>query len=327
MGRSSAGGSSGGGRSSGGSSGGSRSFGGGHHSSSRSSSSSSRSSYGSFRSSSSSSSHRGYSSHSYRPSHTTVYRSYRPTSAQYRNTNLPAGTSQAGSVYPFLFVIWTIAFVAFLFSVFAVKGSTSDFQREKLASRLVTPTEYVIDDANWGVANSKTEAGMKYFFNKTGVQPVIILSEGINGDRWPATGFIEQYMTDVYDAYIKDEGHALFMYLDHGSGDFDVYWLIGSEAKSVVDDDVCDKIMAYFDRYATSDMSDEEYISTTFKKSADWAMGNPNKWIVYGVSGGLIFLIVLGLLIFLATSSKRKEQRIREMAEANDILNNDTEEM
>lgn len=301
MGRSSGGGGGGGGRSFGG--GGGRSFGG------RSGGGGgNRSSY-----------NRGSSNSSFNMGGHRVTRYYSRGGGVRYHTNLnlgPVGTA-------LVLIIWAVIFFGifgFMFYLNVTSVTYSTIDREKLDSSMCTTTDFYIDEAGWIYSESKLTKGMQHFYNETGVQPVLVITEEVNGSRNAQPADVEAYLNKHYDSMIKDEGHFMFLYYDRGNGVYDMYYLVGSAAKTVMDDEACEIVMDYVDRYATSDLSDEEFFSTVFQKSADRIMSKSKTFGDYMVIIGAIFAVVVVIVAVLVFRHKRKAQRIREMEEANRIL-------
>lgn len=196
----------------------------------------------------------------------------------------------------------------------------STIAREKLDSGIVREVDYIIDEPGWFTDVNKVKKGLKYFYNKTGVQPTIIVAEEINGTRKPKVNDIQAYMENIYSSMINDEGHLLYLYLDSGDGVYNQYYLTGTAAKTVIDEEAANILMDYVDRYSTSDLSDEELFATSFTKAADRIMTktkSPVGIIVVCLSG---VAIVFGIIWFVI---KRKQLKVKELEETNKILNTD----
>lgn len=329
MGRSAAGGggsssSSGGGRSSGGSS---RSSGGHRHSSSsRSARSSSSSSY-----SSSSRSSSGYSSNRY------VRNTYYGGSRNYNNRDF--NDDYYGSSYDSrrtnnttlsqCILIFIIIFAAMLLAGTFVSVNKSKsipystVQREALDKSNVTVSKYYDDNLGWISSKAKVNKGMEYFFDKTGVQPYLLITDNINGDKWPSDEKIDEYLNNVYNKEFVDEQHIILLYLDNGN-EWLTHYLCGKTAKNVMDQEACEIMLSYFDYYATSDMDDDDYFSTSFKKSADRIMsfGKTDNRFIYLAAGGLCVIALLVILFFVIRHKEKvKSLEVEELKVADSILN------
>lgn len=314
MGRS-AGGSSGG--SSGGgsrSSGGSRRSSGGHsHSSSsrsaRSNYSSSSSSYGS----SGRSSRRSYDNSSYGSNYGSSNRPY-GGNRYVRNTFYGTTYHSPYRQTPFVTVLLQlVALIVLIFVAGAVvmfkttpQIPNSTIEREALDKSKVTVTEYYDDRLGWLTSGKKVENGMKYFFDKTGVQPYLVIADNIDGSVNPSPSQTDKYLDDLYNQMFKDEQHMIILYFDNGSSWFTRYYC-GVSAGVVMDSEACEIMLSYLDYYATSDMEDDDYFNTVFRKSADKIMTvSTNKYDVMRVVILSICLIVAAVLLVVARKIKLK---------------------
>lgn len=197
------------------------------------------------------------------------------------------------------------------------------YQREPLDASYCDEVPYVVDVANLGVDNSITRQGMKLFYKRTRVQPIIVTTEGIEGDNYSDDEVIETYMAKIYDGMVEGEGHVLFLYLDHCDGEFSIYWLVGSKAKAVVDDEACDIVFDTFLKYSTSILNDDEFISKAFDEASSRMMTSPNSWIVITVVTILAFTVVVIVCVTVWFKLKKKEQKLKEMELAAEILKAD----
>lgn len=330
MGRSAAGGggsSSGGSRSSGGSS---RSSGGHRHSSSsRSARSSSSSNY----SSSSRRSSSGYSSNRYvRNTYYGGSRNYndRDFNDDYYGSSYNRSRSSNTTISQCI-LIFIIIFVAmFLAGTFVSVNKSksipySTVQREALDKSSVNITKYYEDNLGWITSGTKVNKAMEYFFDKTGVQPYLLITDNILGDRWPTDEKIDEYLNSLYDVKFTDEQHIILLYLDNGN-EWLTHYLCGKTAKTVMDQEACEIMLSYFDYYATSDMDDDDYFSTSFKKSADRIMsfGKTDNRFIYLAIGGMCLITLLIVIFFIVRHKERiKSLEVEELKAADSIINAD----
>lgn len=103
----------------------------------------------------------------------------------------------------------------------------STIEREALDKSKVTVTEYYDDRLNWLTSGKKVENGMKYFFDKTGVQPYLLIADNIDGSINPSPSQTDKYLDDLYNQMFKDEQHMIILYFDNGSSWFTRYYCGG----------------------------------------------------------------------------------------------------
>ena len=95
--------------------------------------------------------------------------------------------------------------------------------------------------------------------------------------------------------------------------------IVGSAAKSVIDGEAMDILLDYLDTYYyDKSMSDEQYFSTSFEKAAERIMTvHRSPWPIVLIIFGAILLVILLFVWW----KKHKEQKNREAAQTETILN------
>lgn len=201
-------------------------------------------------------------------------------------------------------------------------GVTSTVQRIKLDYPGGYINNCITDELGWFSNESKTETELKYFYDKTGVQPMIILK---NYDSSLVTeedkiAWTEKYYEDNF----TQENIFLYVYFAEEDTDNDVGYMTytnGYGTSSVMDSEAVDIFWSYIDRYWYTDMTTDEVFLETFKNTADVIMKSATakqdtvKWVVIGVTvigGGLITVVIMKL--------KRKHDR-EKAEETERILN------
>ena len=283
MGRSGGG---GGGRSGGGGGSRSRSSGGG-----RSHSSSGRSSY------------RSSSSRSYSSSHHHHH---------YHDDDYHGGGNSFGAVVAILFLIFCMCVC--LVNMFGSAGVTkSTVVREKIETGASNNEGYLYDDAGWIGNKTKFEKGLKYFYDKTGVIPYVCIIDNIDGDYDVSEKELEQYAITMYDELIDDEGHFLLALWDY-DGEW-MYWTaMGAQVGTVMDQEACDILFDYIDKYYYEAATEEEFFSLAFEKAADRIMQAPTNFWDFAKKAAIPVAVVITAIIAFSFW-KRKVKRDKEKAE------------
>ena len=209
----------------------------------------------------------------------------------------------------------------------AANGSTT--VREKLDSADVTQTGWYTDeDGDWIHVADRMTSGMKYFFEKTGVQPYVYI---LKNATTTSTSELTTKAEELYDQLFSDEGHFLLVFCDDGQGGFNCGYTAGTKAATVVDSEAVDIIADELnDAYNTAD-SDEEVFSEAFRNAADRMMAGAQKQqeqaeakkksdtigtvglviVGVGVAGGAVYLV----------RKNRKEKAEATKKRADEILN------
>lgn len=311
MGRAGRGGGSGGGHF-----GGSRGFG------THSGGSSHRSSFGSSHSYHSSSHHSYHSSHHYNSGFGSgfVLGSIVSGSNPRRRS-----TSSSNGVGIAIFIIIFVAYLLLESFSNSTGGSIqkSTIQREKLKSTaLVESDVYYEDHLDWIKSKLILEAGMKYFYKKTGVQPYLVITDNIGGNGTYSDTQMEKFASDVYDQNFNDEAHLVVVFYEKNQRYHSCYYT-GAEAKTVIDDEAGEILLDYLDHYYYSDYDEDEFFAKSFEDSADRMMKVTPR---YGWITLIIILIIIAFIIAFTWWNKHKKQKIAEMNKAQQILDSDLDQ-
>ena len=265
---------------------------GGHRISSSRSSSHSRA--GSRRSSSSSSSYRRSPSYHSAPPPPPSYRgpgmpppppSHR---SGYRRRTYYRGSS-GGPIASVIVIIIVLTIVMGLMSVFfsAISSRLSGLSRsaysssvpantrnrERLNSGMSFDSNCIIDELGWFDSVSKTGTRLKTFYDKTGVQPYIVLLQyhpELTTDLQK-----EEYAQDYYEDHIDNESTFLYIYFAEEDQDNDVGYMCyvnGIQVDSVMDAEAVDIFWEYLDRNWYSGMSTDELFERAFTRTAEAIM-------------------------------------------------------
>lgn len=175
--------------------------------------------------------------------------------------------------------------------------TASTVVREPLSKGSVVETDYYTDELNWIGNETELLKGMKNFYRATGVQPYLYITDHVNGAQISDVSELEAYARELYPQLFADEAHLLLVFYEY-NGEYADYYLCGSQAKTVIDREAGDILLDYIDRYYYTDgMSDEEFFSTVFDKTAERIMTvEKSPWPPVALALALGFLI---LVIFL----------------------------
>ncbi|MDR3091164.1 MAG: hypothetical protein LBU36_03040 [Clostridiales bacterium] len=233
----------------------------------------------------------------------------------------------------FLFSAWGGVSKSGSVSVNGIHLST--VKREKLDASNYIETEWLAQDfrfdrdGNWVGNPSALKFGLVDFYKETGVQPVVLLCDNINGDAHPSESAVTDYAVNWYDSNVKDEKHLVFIFWEDcssgtGSGKYFMDAVRGHETNSVLDAEALEIIYDYVQSYYNSDMSTEQWISTSFSKAGKRIMTVSTNPLVYValITGGVIALAVVASLIKASMKHKADEAARRER-----ILNTPLEEI
>ncbi|MDL2258051.1 TPM domain-containing protein [Eubacteriales bacterium OttesenSCG-928-K08] len=233
-----------------------------------------------------------------------------------------------GCLFPSVIVAVVLIFVVLLmFSSLAscgsgITGSSSDvtastIERQPLPAGSVNETSYYTDNLGWIGNQTKLVAGLRNFYNKTGVQPYLYLTDSINGNHYPTDGEAESYMNTLYDELFTDEAHLLLVFMEYNDT-YHTWYLTGTQAKTVIDQEAADILLDYIDKYYYyENLSDEEYFSKAFDDASTRIMEvTRSPWIMVWIIVGVIVILILVFVWW----KKSKEQKNKEAEQTERIL-------
>lgn len=204
----------------------------------------------------------------------------------------------------------------------------STVERSKLDSSLCTKVDtWYQDDINWIHDEKTLLKGLKTFYDKTGVQPYLWITDNINDKAKPNTSDFETALKSKYSELFKDEGHVIVCFMESSPSVYATYYWAGSAAKGVIDDEAGEILLDVIDSKYTSDLSDEEMFSKSFSDAATRMMkvGRTTKqYIILAVAVIAGLGIIVGFIFLL--KAKRKSDA-EEAEERERILNTDINEM
>ena len=102
---------------------------------------------------------------------------------------------------------------------------------------------------------------------RTGVQPFLYLTDTVNGTTSPTADDMDAYSNALYDQLFQDEGHLLVLFQEYNSsGNYNMWYVCGSQAKVVIDQEAVDILFDYLDHYYYSDLSKRRCSPPLFRK-------------------------------------------------------------
>ena len=201
-------------------------------------------------------------------------------------------------------------------SLFGGGIARSTVEREKLPASAVQQTEWYTDaDGSWIGNPSVLERGLRTFYEDTGVQPYVYILP--NGETRQVSELTRR-AEDLYPQLFADEGHFLLVFCDDDRGSYNCGYTVGSQAKTVMDDEAIGILADYLDRYYNDmSISEEEIFANAFADTGARIMHVTRSPVVPVVVCAAV--IVVAVLLFI-TLKKRREAREREQERTEEIL-------
>lgn len=202
--------------------------------------------------------------------------------------------------------------------------------RERLESGVGYDNNCIVDNIGWFDNVTKTEKSIKKFYDKTGVQPYIVLN-AYDSTLLTDTAK-EEYAKKWYDEHIKNESTFLYMYFAEPDTDNDVGYMAyvnGKQVPSVMDSEAIEIFWAYVDKYWYSDMSTDDMFTTIFTKTADRIMTKSTTAADVGNNAVKVIGVIVvfaGIIVVMVLRRKHKAEEAKETEKIlNTPLNGDSE--
>lgn len=194
--------------------------------------------------------------------------------------------------------------------------------REQLESGVGYGNNCIIDNIGWFDNVTKTEKSIKKFYDKTGVQPYIVLN-AYDSTLLTDTAK-EEYAKKWYDEHIKNESTFLYMYFAEPDTDNDVGYMAyvnGKQVSSVMDSEAIEIFWAYVDKYWYSDMSTDDMFTTIFTKTADRIMTKSTTAADIGNNAVKVIGVIVAFAGIIVVMVIRRKHKAEEAKETEKILN------
>lgn len=202
--------------------------------------------------------------------------------------------------------------------------------RERLESGVGYDNNCIVDNIGWFDNVTKAEKSIKQFYDKTGVQPYIVLN-AYDSTLLTDTAK-EEYAKKWYDEHIKNESTFLYMYFAEPDTDNDVGYMAyvnGKQVPSVMDSEAIEIFWAYVDKYWYSDMSTDDMFTTIFTKTADRIMTKSTTAADVGNNAIKVIGVIIvfaGIIVVMVLRRKHKAEEAKETEKIlNTPLNGDSE--
>lgn len=225
-------------------------------------------------------------------------------------------------------VILTFVIVIGAFLAARPNIQTSTIERTKLSSSQCTKIDtWYQDDINWIHDEKTLLKGLKTFYDKTGVQPYLWITDNINGKAKPTSSDFEAALQQKYQELFNDEGYLIVCFMESSPSVYATYYWAGSAAKGVIDDEAGEILLDVIDSKYTSDLSDEEMFSKSFSDAAERMMkvGRTTKqYIIMTVAVIAGLGVVVGFIFLIKAKRKADAEKAKETQK---ILNTSVEEM
>lgn len=233
-----------------------------------------------------------------------------------------SGSSIGSVIVSLILLVVVLAFVSAFFSKMSSGGRSSDSSlpastrnREKLNAGRSFDSGCIVDEIGWFDSVSAAGRQLQTFYDKTGVQPYIVLLQ--YHPELTTDSQKESYAQEYYEDNIDNEATFLYMYFAEEDVDNEVGYMCyvnGKQVDSVMDAEAVDIFWGYLDRNWYSDMSTDELFTNAFIMTAETIMtkSRTKTDVVFVLAAGFV---IIGILFAAISAMKTKRRHERERAE------------
>ena len=219
-----------------------------------------------------------------------------------------------------LFFVFVVPFIVSSYKNASSVQSTRD--REKIESPLSYKSDCIEDELGYIEQPQKLSKDLKYFHEKTGIQPYILMKKydsslSTNEEK-------EAFSREYYDKNIKNEKSFLYTYFEDADPNAVGYmtYVNGAEVSSIMDEEAINIFWNYIERYWTDgNLTMNDVFNKAFSKTADTIMTKSTtlkdivKYVIIGI-------IILGSGIIIVILVKQKHKRDKEKGEETEKIVN-----
>ncbi|MBR3975274.1 MAG: TPM domain-containing protein [Clostridia bacterium] len=153
---------------------------------------------------------------------------------------------------------------------------------EALCKPIDTYYECTIEDAITEENEEVLISGLKDFYSQTGVQPYIIFTNDLDGDTSPDYDTVNTYLYDRYiELFGEDEGHFILLYIEDENREYELWYISGYDAESIMDDYACDILLDNAQEQLSYGGDYAKIFSTAFSASAKEIMYREESYYTY----------------------------------------------
>lgn len=194
--------------------------------------------------------------------------------------------------------------------------------RERLESGIGYNNDCIVDEIGWFSNITKTETSLKTFYDKTGVQPYIVLKK--YDSTLTSDDEKEEYAKKWYDENIDNESTFLFMYFAEEDVDNDVGYMAyvnGKQVSSVMDSEAVEIFWAYIDKYWYTNMSTDGVFTAAFTETAERIMKRTTTAADVGNNAVKVIGVIVVFAGIITVMVVRRKHKAEEAKETEKILN------
>jgi len=155
-----------------------------------------------------------------------------------------------------------------------------------------------VDNLNWIDSAANLNRGLTLFHQRTGVRPLLYLTDNVNGNAWPTNNELQTYAEARYTELIGDNpAHILLLFIENYAEDYAMWLVVGAQAMTIMDNEAQNILMDFINRYYYSDLDEANMFAQAFDSASERIMQGPptpaSPVPVFVTIGIIIILLIL----------------------------------
>ncbi|MCL1987674.1 MAG: tetratricopeptide repeat protein, partial [Firmicutes bacterium] len=184
---------------------------------------------------------------------------------------------------------------------------------------------WLVDNLGWIGNQATLQQGLTLFHQRTGVRPLVYITDNINGNENPNFSQMQSYAEDAYVEIIGgNPAHLLLLFMENSAGDYEMWITVGSQALTVMDSQAQDILLDFVQRFYYEDVDEATMFSMAFDSASERIMTvhqEPSLVPVFVIIG----VIILAVILFMWWQQRQKQKNL-EAAQTAEILSTPLEE-
>ncbi len=198
----------------------------------------------------------------------------------------------------------------------SVEVPRNTVEREPLPLSAAEQTQLYVDaDGSWIADPSTLEAGLREFWQETGVYPFLYIAP--NGSLTSGAA-CHEVAANIYDQLFSDSAHMVLVFCDDGYGGFTYGYEVGSQAQTVMDDSAIQTLVAYLERYYATAPTESQMFADAFTSTAKTIMHVEQPFYVQMMPLFIVAVVAVAIIAVVYTIRKKNAERdahVREVLE------------
>ena len=243
--------------------------------------------------------------------YSTPYKSYGNYSARGLGKNAVDAPVEKNKWTPVVIILAVLILMTLGIGFFSNYREVDGIIKSTVQRSAIDPTQYVkldkyviCDIPDMDITNFN-ESGLRYFYTKTGIQPVVYITD--------ETDDLNSLAEKKYDTLISDNGHLFFVLgveLDDAGNivNYKYNIEIGKDASSLMDNEAMAILSQYIDRAWNSE-SRNTFVSVGFENTTNRIMSITKSYLrtAFIVAAVLGILLILAIILMIKFKNKDKD--------------------